>query len=258
MVISENILQVLIQECVKRVLSEGLISPDDAREMGFAVPEEDVRYKEGEFFEPKNIGTAYKVFYQKNGKLYPPVIANEDAKDTPIGVWLPASSPVIVGYTEKDHRPKVRSGGSGTRGQSLGDLAFRPGWHMGEIPYAEQFLKKGTVNGKKVWDKDLVWAQCSYSNDIDYQEKAMSYGYSDNGKFRHAYAGLPAIPKNGSYRYRTNPNPETVPWIIAGAMKVDKVLSFDEVDDILRSKGIEPPVVMSNKEYKTTIKDGQE
>lgn len=232
-----------------------LISPKDAERQGFAVPQENTKWFDGEFIEPKNIGKAYKVFFLgKDGKLYPPVIANDGGKSTPIGVWLPASSPNIIGYTEKDHRPKVQSGGNGTRGRSLGPLAFRPGWHMGEIPYAEQFLKKGTINGRRVWPKGLVWAECEYSNDVDYNDEAMSYGYTPNGKFRHSYAGLPKIPKGGSYKYRTNPNPKTVPWVIAGAMKVTKVLSYDEVDKILETNGITPPVVMSDSEYVKVLK----
>lgn len=213
---------------------------------------------DNEFIEPKNIGKAYKVFFLgKDGKLYPPVIANDGAKDTPIGVWLPASSPNIIGYTLKDHRPKVQSGGKGTRGKGLGPLAFRPGWHMGEIPYAEQFLKRGTINGKRVWPEGLVWVECEYSNDVDYNEEAMSYGYSKNGHFRRSYAGLPKIPKGGSYKYRTNPNPNTVPWVIAGAMKVDKVLSYEEVNHILEQNGVEPPIVMSDVEYKKALKSQQ-
>jgi hypothetical protein len=235
------------------VNSPQLISPEEAKRLGFAVPDEDRIY--GDFIEPKKVGTAYKVFFLgRDGKLYPPVIANEGAKDTPIGVWLPCTSPNIVGYTLKDHRPKVMSGGAGTRGKGLGALAFRPGWHMGEVPYAEQFLKKSTVDGKRVWPEGLVWAECLYSNDVDYQEEAMSYGYSKNGNFRHSYAGLPKIPRGGSYKYRTNPNPNTVPWVIAGAIKVNRVLSYDEVDDILRQQGIEPPIVMSEKDYKMAIK----
>ena len=31
-------------------------------------------------------GTAYKVFKVKNGKLYPPMVANPGGADTPIGV----------------------------------------------------------------------------------------------------------------------------------------------------------------------------
>lgn len=233
---------------------EILISPEEAERQGFAVPEDNRKWKEGEFIEPKNIGKAYKVFYLgKDGQLYPPVIANDNAQPTPIGKWLPASSPNIIGYTLKDHRPKVQSGGKGTRGRSLGPLAFRPGWHMGEIPYAEQFLKRGTINGRRVWPKGLVWAECEYSNDVDYQKEAMSYGYSSNGKFRHAYAGLPKIPKGGSYKYRTNPNPNTVPWVIAGAMKVSKVLSYEEVDRILEENGVTPPIVMDDRQYKDAM-----
>ena len=232
-----------------------LISPEEAERLGFAVPQADRVY--GEFIEPKNVGKAYKVFFLgKDEKLYPPIIANDDAKDTPIGVWLPCSCSNIVGYTLKDHRPKVMSGGKGTRGNSLGELAFRPGWHMGEIPYAEQFLKRRAVNGKRVWSNNLVFAECLYSNDVDYQDEAVSYGYTRKGKFRHSYAGLPKIPKGGSYRYRTNPNPKTVPWIIAGAIKVNRVLSFDEVNEILIQNGVEPPLVMSDKEYKERFKKG--
>lgn len=226
-----------------------LISPEEAELGGFAVPKEHLVY--GDFIEPQNVGKAYKVFFLgKDGNLYPPVIPNDDAIATPIGTWLPCSSPNIIGYTLKDHRPKVASGGKGTRGKSLGPLAFRPGWHMGEIPYAEQFLKKQSVNGKRVWPDNLIWAECLYSNDVDYNEEAMSYGYTKNGKFRHSYAGLPRIPKGGAYKYRTNPDPNTVAWVIAGAIKVERVLTFDEVNEILRNEGIEPPIVMSEREYK--------
>ncbi len=121
---------------------------------------------------------------------------------------------------------------------------------MGEIPYAEQFMLKTTYNGRKIWPKELVWAECEYSNDVDYQEEAMSYGYSPKGKFRHSYAGLPKIPKNGSYKYRTNPNPKTVPWIISGAMRVKRILSFEEVEQILDSQGIEAPIPMYKNEVK--------
>ena len=255
--LNESELISLVRNIILEV-ADNLISPEDAERKGFAVPDADIRYQPGEFKEPTNTGIGYKVFYLgKDGNLYPPVIANDNAEPTKVGEWLPASSPVIVGYTLKDHRPKVASGGAGTRGKGLGNLAFRPGWHLGECPYAEQFMKRGTIDGKKIWPKELVWAEVEYSNDIDYQDQAMSYGYTDNGKFRHSYAGLPRIPKNGSYRYRTNPNPETVPWIISGAMKVNRILTFDEVDEMLRSKGIEPPIVMSDKEYKQAMNNAQ-
>ena len=68
----------------------------------------------------------------------------------------------------------------------------------------------------------------------------MSYGYTENGKFRHSYAGLPKLPTDGYYRYRTNPNPDTVPWIITGAMRVTRILTDAETDAICREAGVEP------------------
>lgn len=76
--------------------------------------------------------------------------------------------------------------------------------------------------------------------DVDYQEEAMSYGYTANGKFRHSYAGLPKLPTDGYYRYRTNPNPDTVPWVITGAMRVKRILTDAETDAICRENGVEP------------------
>ena len=68
----------------------------------------------------------------------------------------------------------------------------------------------------------------------------MSYGYNKNGKFQHSLAGLPKIPKDGYYTYRTNPDPTTQPWYITGSMKVNRILTDKETNAILRSHGIEP------------------
>lgn len=89
--------------------------------------------------------------------------------------------------------------------------------------------------------------------DVDYQPESDARGYErthidDKGnaittksdKYQHSLAGLPKLPKDGYYKYRTNPNPDTVPWIITGQMKVNKLLSDDEVNEILKSKGVEP------------------
>ena len=59
-------------------------------------------------------------------------------------------------------------------------------------------------------------------------------------KYQHSLAGLPYLPKDGYYKYRTNPNPDTVPWVITGAMKVLDLLGDDEVNAILKQNGIPP------------------
>lgn len=198
---------------------------------------ENVKYSIREDDPPKKTVKGYKVFVVKNGKLYPPMVASPGGADTPVGVWLDADEGARAGES-KTGRPQVKAGGKGTQGGS-GKLAYRPGWHLGEAPMATQFARMNKETGKKeLFPENFVWAECEVAADHDYQDEAMSYGYSENGKFRHAYAGLPRIPKDGMYRYRTNPDPSTVPWIISGSMKVTKVLSDAEVDEILHSNAI--------------------
>lgn len=194
---------------------------------------------------PKNTGIGYKVFYRgKDGKLYPPMVANPQGKETPVGVWLDADEGVRAGVS-KTGRPRVKAGGKGTQGGS-GTLAYRPGWHLGEIPYALQFNRRNPQTGERdLFPPDFVWAEVEYAADHDYQEEAMSHGINPSGKFQHSLAGLPRIPKDGFYKYRTNPNPQTDPWIITGAMKVRRILSKAEVDDIVRKAGREPQVTFS-------------
>ena len=183
---------------------------------------------------PKNTGIGYKVFYRgKDGKLYPPMVANPNGEDTPIGVWLNAEAAPISGES-KTGRPQVKAGGKGTQGGS-GQLAYRLGWHLGEIPYALQFNRKDENGDRTLFPKDFVWAEVEYAADVNYQQEAEKEGVTENGKYRHSYAGLKHLPTDGYYRYRTNPNPETGPWIITGAMKVNRVLTNEEVDDLVCS-----------------------
>lgn len=184
-------------------------------------------------YNPKVTGKAYKVFKVKNGKLYPPMVANPGGEDTPVGVWLKADEGEFAGLS-KTGRKQVKSIGSGT-------LSYRPGWHLGDLPLAKQFYRTNKETGEKEFPKDFVWAECEYVMEKDYQDDAMKQGYTKNGKFQHSLAGLPRIPENGFYRYRTNPNPDTIPWVITGAMKVERLLDDKEVAEILAQHGLEAP-----------------
>ena len=200
---------------------------------------DDTMYRIREDEAPKKTGIGYKVFVLKNGQLYPPMVANPNGAATPVGVWLDADAAPIAGQS-KTGRNQVKAGGKGTQGGS-GKLAYRPGWHLGEIPYALQFNRLNPETGEKeLFPANFVWAEVEYANDVDYQEEAMSYGYNASGKFQHSLAGLPKLPVNGAYRYRTNPNPETDPWIITGAMRVKRLLTPSEVDKMVEDAGREP------------------
>ncbi|MFA6935093.1 MAG: hypothetical protein WCR70_07475, partial [Sphaerochaetaceae bacterium] len=193
-------------------------------------------------YQPKSTGIGYKVFVQKDGKLYPPMVANPNGEGTPVGKWLLADEAPIAAYS-KTGRPQVKSGGKGTQGKS-GLLAYRPGWHLGEIPYAKQFNRLNPATGiKELFPKDFVWAEVEYSKDNDYNDEARQNGVSKNGGFNHALASLYRMPTDGFYNYRTNPDPTTDPWVITGAMKVNKILTREEVENLVRNAGRNPQKV---------------
>lgn len=210
---------------------------------------------------PKKTITCYKAFYAKDGKLYPPMVSNntneEDiSKDrekrtsqtmrgleTPVGVWLNAD----VGSLAVDENGEpLRTSTTGrlrVKNDKGGDsLAYRPGWHLGEWPDATQFYRQDPVTGEKksLMPDDLVFAECEIAADVDYQMEAFELGMSDTGKFNRSQAGLPRIPVDGYYKYRTNANPNEAPWFISGAMKVNRILTDEECRDICAQYGVTP------------------
>lgn len=209
----------------------------------------------------KNVG--YKVFYLgEDGNLYPPMVANKDRKPTKKGVWLKAYAPEPIDKKEVDkefaHVPQwlrhyhVEGGGKGTHVGKI-RLAYRPGWHLASVPYATQFCKLNPKTGKKdLFPKEFVWAECEYESnpekDRKYQMECDARMFHDfNGKCVKATirsaGGLNRIPVGGYYRYRTNIDPNSVEWIITGAIKVNKILTKAEVDRLVKAAGKTPQKV---------------
>lgn len=216
----------------------------DEQIVRFSVAEtgEDVRFSIREEDPPKKTLKGYKVFAVKKkqpGELFPPMVANPGGESTPVGIWLNADAAPRA-EDSKTGRKRVQAGGKGTNvGKQT--LAYRPGWHLGEVPIANQFMKKNPETGEyDLFPDNFVWAECEIAADVDYQKEAMSYGYNKNGHFEHAKAGLPRIPKDGFYRYRTNPDPKTEAWMITGAMRVTRILDDADVEKILKDAGREP------------------
>ena len=165
------------------------------------------------------IQKGYKMFRMKGNKLFPLYVLAD--KETVMGEWLVAEDgPLVDG--------KVRS--------KLGKLAYRPGWHIADIPNSPWIGKKD-ANGELIRRKDCVWCEVEYPVDVCYQEEAQANGYY-KGKFSAQRAYLKHIPVDGYYRFRTNTNGDE--WVIAGLMKVNRILSNDEVRDVCLSNGITP------------------
>ncbi len=122
----------------------------------------------------------------------------------------------------------------------LGPLAYRPGWHLGDIPLATHIGVKGD-NGKiEFMNPDHVWCECEVSADINYQEEAKANGINPKTEnLNRARADIKKLPTDGYYRRKTNPNMTGV-WIIAGSLKINRVLSDDEAFTIVEKHGYKP------------------
>lgn len=108
------------------------------------------------------------------------------------------------------------------------------------MPYAIQFNRKDAEGNKTLFPKNFVFAEVEYAADVDYQEEARQEGINPSGKYQHSLAGLKHLPTDGYYMYRTNPNPETDPWVITGAMKVNRILTRAEQAELVKNAGREP------------------
>lgn len=166
---------------------------------------------------------AYKLFKVRNNKLYPLYIyANEELKQ---GVWLQAKMGELASETH------VKS--------KLGKLALRGGYHLANIPCFAHIGKK--QNGELVMSKDTVICECEYNINTDYTEKVRENGFNKKGTFIPSKAYMREIPKNGFYFYKTNTNADdNIKWIITSDMKINRVLTNEEIDVICLANGIEP------------------
>ena len=166
----------------------------------------------------------YKLFRVKRsapGQLFPLYVLSD--QPVPLGAWLPAQE----GHRKENG--KVRS--------RIGDLAFRPGWHLSDLPLAIHIgIKEDGVI--RYMHDDEVWCECEYSDAVDYQPVADQQGMRA-GVFHPRNAMLTEIPVDGFYRYKTSPQ-MLGKWIIAGSMKVLRVLPDEEVAGICRAAGYDP------------------
>ena len=145
----------------------------------------------------------YKLFKTKNDKLYPLYV--ETKKEMQIGKWLKAQ----VG--EKADDTHVKS--------ALGSLALRPGFHSTMVPFTD-WIGKRMPDGTLAQKADTVWCQC--------EVKGKEVKVTD----RH---GLREVP-HGWYFFRTNSKQED-PWIISDKIKINRMLTHEEVEEICKANG---------------------
>ena len=83
-----------------------------------------------------------------------------------------------------------------------------------------------------------VWAEIEVSDDVDWHTEAQKRAErTKSGKINIRTAHITdQVPHGGHYRYKTNSN-MTGNWLISGEMKVNRILSDEEVEAINRKAG---------------------
>ena len=151
--------------------------------------------------------TTYKLFRIKNNKLYPLYV--EADREMELGKWLDAE----VG--EKIDDTHVKAKGCG------GSLSLRPGWHSTKIPFTD-WIGKRQPDGTLAQRPDTVWCEC----EVEGKQLEVTDRYGSRELL------------DGWYYFKTN-SKQVDPWIISNKIKVNKVLTNEEVIDICKSFGIE-------------------
>jgi hypothetical protein len=176
----------------------------------------------------KEMVKAYKLFRKKPNDpetLYP-LFVNAN-KPVPVGEWLQAE----VGPLSATGKVKSK----------LGELAYRPGWHAGDLPIATHIGAKSnpSLKAPDLRPPEQVWAEIDMPADVNWQEIA-------NQRAQRNKSGLiiprtahitDEIPFGGHYRYKTSPNMEGN-WLISGDMRVNRVLDPEEVMAINEAAGV--------------------
>ena len=145
------------------------------------------------------IMTGYKLFEMRDDKKLFPLFIGK-TKETPMNEWIMAEGIPTKGF------------------------AKRFGWHIGrDLPSAVHLMSHdGTYRSQRGKRFRRVWAEVQYCADIDYTEEALKTKKKcfDN-----------SLPDNGFYLFKENNN---AVWVIADRIRVTKILSEDERQQILK------------------------
>jgi hypothetical protein len=148
--------------------------------------------------EPVKTVKAYKLFRTLKGRPGEifPLFIGKN-KPTPIGEWIEAEFIPTKGFAE------------------------RPGWHVGSAPSAPHLMTKtGEMQAGR------VWAEVEIPADVDWQSVASkSPGKDIKGE----------VPAGGHYVFK-RPSSQGGEWLIGGAMKVNRILSAEDVKQVLAEK----------------------
>ena len=145
----------------------------------------------------------YKLFEQRDdGKLFPLFIGK--TKETPMNEWVPAE--IIM------HHPQ---------------FSHRPGWHLSTKIPAAPWLMSANCTYKSQRGKRFkrVWCEVEYAADVDYTEEVHKLPKK---------CFVDRLPDRGFYNFKESGDRL---WVIADRIKVTRILTESERQEILASVG---------------------
>ena len=146
------------------------------------------------------IRKGYKLFEMRDdGKLFPLFIGKQT--ETPMNEWVMAE--IIMEHN---------------------GFAHRPGWHIGAmIPSAAWLMgADGTYKSQRGKRFRRVWCEVEYVADVNYTEEV---------KRLPKKCFVDKLPDNGYYEFKESGDRL---WIIADRIKITKILSENERQEILK------------------------
>lgn len=196
-----------------------------------------VAYKQFKtLYNPKDPNTE-----QYKGKLYPLFVGAKQKDGIEIGKWYKCGTGEL--RIEVDKTGKPVPGGAIQVDSKLGNLAYRPGWHMGSAPVTRHIgvgasRAKDDHNDYDAMYSENVWAKVEYSGHYDYTDKAKTMPGADKDPKKAMFTDKKDI-ENGFYHYKTNSNADdSEDWLIADAIKVLSVLKDETVKSIASEHGL--------------------
>jgi len=173
-------------------------------------------------------------FTAKNGKKYVPTTGGK----TGSSIKIP----------DEAIRKELQDAGFPATGGSITCVAYRPGFHAGESPSSSHIgsMEAGILNDKgkpyvNTRRPNEVWAEVEMPDDVDWQSRANALAgrrKKDGAIIKSEAQITDEIPFGGFYNYKTNSN-MTGDWRISGSIKVNRVLTDDEVLELNLKAGHE-------------------
>lgn len=174
-----------------------------------------------------------------NGRKYIPSTKNPNSKGGATGDSRKTENISAEELAKLEELGYIKRNKQGQYPKTITALAYRPGWHAGDLPFFPQGGKQGdgTTNYKNIHRYNQVVFECEIAYDKDYTNSTV------NKKGQIVYSDRQEMPTDGGYKFATNPmtsQNDLGNWYISGSLKIGRALTEEECNKILVKNGFKP------------------